>query len=236
MLLAQVDLRSIDGILHLVRVEVEGPLDLNLLLLLLIRLELLCCLYQVNLQEFLVGKLLVTISNSVAFLSDLVFDVRKDVISQSGFLMRIACLLVISAFLALALAGARDATFEAFAVLLLAHGVLAVAALEVLLLVHVHFAFERLDVSFQDFFDGSPPFFNVRVVVEAVPVLVALAFWTTRSVISQAFTVKLQAFCVPAFAALAPNESRLHLLPLEQLRLRNGPGHDLGGLFPDLLF
>ena len=150
--------------------------------------------------------------------------------------MRVACLLVVSAFVALAFAGARDATFEAFAVFLLAHGVLAVAPFEVLVLGRVHFALERFDVSFQDVLDGSPPLFNVLVVVEAVPVLVALAFWTACSVIPQALTVKFQAFRVLAFAPLAPNESRLQRLLQEQLWLRNGLGHDLGGLLPDLLF
>ena len=145
-------------------------------------------------MQLLVGELLVTISNSVAFLRDLVFDVRQDVIIHGGFLVRVACLLVVSAFVALAFAGARDATFEAFAVFLLAHGVLAVAPFEVLVLVLVHFALERFDVSFQDFLDGSPPLFFMLVVVEAVPVLVALAFWTACSVISQALTVKFQAF------------------------------------------
>ena len=98
--------------------------------------------------------------------------------------MYVTCLLIISTFLAFALASTRNATFETFTVLLLAHGVLAVAPLEVLIFFLVDFTFKRLDVSFQDFFNCSPPLFNMLVVIEAVPMHVALALWTAHSVVS----------------------------------------------------
>ena len=163
---------------------VEWSLDLNIVLInLIFLLNFISCLNQINLH-FLIWWFLIAISNSIAFLCYLFLDIRQYIIIKWSILVPFTRLDSVPTLLAFAFAGTWDSSFKAFAIFLLAHWILAIATLEVLILIFVHFAFEGFDISFQDIFNCLHPFFLMVIVIEAVTMFVTLALRATCCIVS----------------------------------------------------
>jgi hypothetical protein len=97
--------------------------------------------------------------------------------------------------------------FEALAVLLLTPAVLALASLEVLVLLLADPVFKCSDVPLKDVSDGgSALLWELVIVVAGIwlgKILVALTGWPTHGFVAEALTVELKALCILTLAALA---------------------------------
>jgi hypothetical protein len=115
---------------------------------------------------------------------------------------------------------------------LLTFRLLAIAALEMLVL--IHFDVKGGDVSREYYHDGFLPFL-LEIVLVFAAVLIAITFRSTLSIVLKAVTVQFETLRVLALASLAPYNSWLVLLDLKQLLLSLGHFHDLHCFLFDLL-
>ena len=185
---------------------IKWSLDLNIVLinLILFLLNLITCLNKINLGVWM-SRLMIAISNSITFLGYLLLDIRQYIIIKWSILVPFTRLDSVPTFLAFAFPGTWDSSFKAFTIFLLTHWILAIATLEMLILISVYLAFEGFDISLQDIFNCLFPFCFMLIVIEAVTMFVTLALRTTCCIVPQTFTIEFQAPRILALAALTTN-------------------------------
>jgi hypothetical protein len=115
---------------------------------------------------------------------------------------------------------------------LLTFGLLAIASLEMLVL--IHFDVKGGDVSREYNHDGILPFLLEIAHVFAAD-FIAITILSTLSIILKAVTVQFETHRVLALASLTPHDSWLILLDLKQLLLSFCHFHDLHCFLFDLL-
>ena len=148
---------------------------------------------------------------------------------RSGSSQRLERVLAVAAF---AERRARYSSLEALAVLLLALAGLALAALEVHLLVGVDLRLEGVDIAFENLLDSLLAIHLVLGVVVALPALPrALASWPAGRIVAEALTVEFEAPGVPALAAFALGDHFFR----EELLLRDCLTDDLLSLLSNIL-
>ena len=142
-------------------------------------------------------------------------------------------LLVVFTVFALTLANnAEHLILITLAIVLLALGLLTIAALEMLVL--VHFNVKGGDISPEYYDDGFLSFILELVFVFAAA-MIAMTSRSTLWIVFQAVTVQFETLGVLALASLAPYNGWLVLLDLKQLLLGLGHFHYLQSFLFDLL-